>query len=306
MSKTAPTGEYLPTGSFMIRGRKNYMTPMCLDMGLCLLFQVGEENLASHRYERRRRDLSNEEWDEVIANGCVSGVETAADKLVEDEGVEDEDEDYSIEVMDTVTTTSKKAKPVVRSQPRKPDAKGSKKSLKGTTKKSRLAAEEAAEMEALAQAEEEKLKARSKEPSRSERRKLKKAKKYEGRDVEDKKLLDVLYGRASVDSILRDIKPKAEKVPDVSEEVDPNDPAALLLRELMGAETTPSEEAPMCYTCGSREHEQKQCPESWRVIEGIEDGVVEKEDAKEDGKEEKEEDEQPVEAKEERLGGEGG
>ena len=89
-------------------------------------------------------------------------------------------------------------------------------------------------MEALAQAEEDKLKAHSKEPSRSERRKLKKAKKYEGRDVEDKKLLDVLYGRASVDSILRDIKPKAEKVPDVSEEVDPNDPAALLLRELMG------------------------------------------------------------------------
>ena len=88
-----------------------------------------------------------------------------------------------------------------------------------------------------------------------------------------------------------------------AETTDPNDPAAILLRELMDAETSPSEETPMCYTCGSHDHEQKQCPESWRVIEGIEDGAVEKEDAKEDGKEEKEEDEQPVETKEERRGG---
>ena len=71
-----------------------------------------------------------------------------------------------------------------------------------------------------------------------------------------------------------------------AETTDPNDPAAMLLRELMDAETSPSEETPMCYTCGSHDHEQKQCPESWRVIEGIEDGAVEKEDAKEDGKEE--------------------
>jgi len=27
VSKTAPTGEYLPTGSFMIRGRKNFLPP---------------------------------------------------------------------------------------------------------------------------------------------------------------------------------------------------------------------------------------------------------------------------------------
>lgn len=27
VSKTAPTGEYLVTGSFMIRGRKNYLPP---------------------------------------------------------------------------------------------------------------------------------------------------------------------------------------------------------------------------------------------------------------------------------------
>lgn len=290
VSKTAPTGEYLPTGSFMIRGKKNYMTPFRLEMGLCLLFQVSEESMASHRYERRRRDLSNEEWDEVLAKGCVSGVETAVDKLVEDDGIEDEE--YSIEVMDTVTKTSKKVKPVVRvQQTRKTDGKTSKKSLKGTTKKSRAAAEERAEMEALAAEEENKMKSRSKELSRSERRKQKKAKKYEGRDEEDRKILEVLYGHASIDSILKDIKPTETPVvetPEVS--VTEMDPAEALLQELMQGESETNDT--MCYTCGSKEHDQRHCPESWRVIEGIEDGLVEKEDSAIKEKEEEDEKEE--------------
>ena len=93
VSKTAPTGEYLPTGSFMIRGKKNFLTPFRLEMGLCLLFQVSDQTTQRHRYERRRRDLTEEEWDEVIAKGCVSGVESAVDQLVEDERVGDDDDD---------------------------------------------------------------------------------------------------------------------------------------------------------------------------------------------------------------------
>lgn len=290
VSKTAPTGEYLPTGSFMIRGKKNFMTPFRLEMGLCLLFQVAEESMSAHRYERRRRDLSNEEWDEVLAKGCVSGVETAVDQLVEDDGIEDEE--YSIEVMDTVTKTSKKTKPVVRvQQSRKMDGKGSKKSLKGTTKKSRAAAEEKAEMEALAAEEENKLKARSKEPTRSERRKQKKAKKYEGKDEEERQLMEVLYGHASLDSILKDIKPKERPVVEQVNELT-MDPAEMLLQDLINAEKEEVEgDEHFCYTCGSKEHEQRQCPESWRVIEGIEDGFVEKEDT---GNKEKEEEEEGV------------
>ena len=33
VSKTAPTGEYLTVGSFMIRGRKNFLPPSNLEMG---------------------------------------------------------------------------------------------------------------------------------------------------------------------------------------------------------------------------------------------------------------------------------
>ena len=40
VSKTAPTGEYLTVGSFMIRGRKNFLPPNPLVMGFAFLFKL--------------------------------------------------------------------------------------------------------------------------------------------------------------------------------------------------------------------------------------------------------------------------
>lgn len=40
VSKAAPTGEYLPTGSFMIRGRKNFLPPQPLVFGFGFMFKV--------------------------------------------------------------------------------------------------------------------------------------------------------------------------------------------------------------------------------------------------------------------------
>jgi hypothetical protein len=37
----APSGEYLTTGSFMIRGKKNFLAPHSLELGLAVLFAVG-------------------------------------------------------------------------------------------------------------------------------------------------------------------------------------------------------------------------------------------------------------------------
>lgn len=54
VSKTAPTGEYLTVGSFMIRGKKNYLPPSQLEMGLGVLFRLGDdEGIARHKNERR-------------------------------------------------------------------------------------------------------------------------------------------------------------------------------------------------------------------------------------------------------------
>jgi predicted ribosome quality control (RQC) complex YloA/Tae2 family protein len=40
VSKSAPTGEYLPTGSFMIRGKRNFLHPNRMEMGLTLLYRL--------------------------------------------------------------------------------------------------------------------------------------------------------------------------------------------------------------------------------------------------------------------------
>jgi len=48
VSKTAPTGEYLTTGGFMIRGKKNFLPPAQLLMGFGVMFQISEESKAKH------------------------------------------------------------------------------------------------------------------------------------------------------------------------------------------------------------------------------------------------------------------
>ena len=57
VSKTAPTGEYLTVGSFMIRGKKTYLPPTPLEMGLAVLFRLGDaESIARHK-DKDRRDF---------------------------------------------------------------------------------------------------------------------------------------------------------------------------------------------------------------------------------------------------------
>jgi predicted ribosome quality control (RQC) complex YloA/Tae2 family protein len=54
VSKTAPTGEYLTVGSFMIRGKKNFLPPTQLEMGFGVLFRLGDDDsVARHKNERR-------------------------------------------------------------------------------------------------------------------------------------------------------------------------------------------------------------------------------------------------------------
>lgn len=73
VSKTAPTGEYLVTGSFMIRGRKNYLPPQPLVMGLAWLFRLEQGSVAAHLGERAPRTLN-----------MAEGATTAADDGVDE------------------------------------------------------------------------------------------------------------------------------------------------------------------------------------------------------------------------------
>jgi predicted ribosome quality control (RQC) complex YloA/Tae2 family protein len=66
VSKTAPTGEYLTSGSFMIRGKKNFLPPTPLEMGLGVLFRLGDdESILRHQNERRDFALLNDVDDDA-------------------------------------------------------------------------------------------------------------------------------------------------------------------------------------------------------------------------------------------------
>ncbi|KAI6261688.1 hypothetical protein MCOR19_002020 [Pyricularia oryzae] len=56
VSKAAPTGEFLPAGSFMIKGKKNELPPATLVIGFGLLFRISEESKAKHAKQHRVYD----------------------------------------------------------------------------------------------------------------------------------------------------------------------------------------------------------------------------------------------------------
>ncbi|GIX64766.1 clumping factor A [Babesia caballi] len=51
VSRSAPTGEYLPHGSFMIRGKKNYVQPQRLEMAIGVVFHIEAPQLGADEPE---------------------------------------------------------------------------------------------------------------------------------------------------------------------------------------------------------------------------------------------------------------
>ncbi|EAA29899.1 hypothetical protein GE21DRAFT_1529 [Neurospora crassa] len=52
VSKSAPAGEYLPVGSFMVRGKRNLLPPALLTLGFGLLFRVSDDSKSKHTRHR--------------------------------------------------------------------------------------------------------------------------------------------------------------------------------------------------------------------------------------------------------------
>ncbi|XP_074547679.1 ribosome quality control complex subunit NEMF isoform X1 [Halichoeres trimaculatus] len=82
VSKTAPTGEYLTTGSFMIRGKKNFLPPSYLIMGFGFLFKVDDESVTRHRGERKVKTVE-EDMEDVAS--------TTSELLIEEEELNGDD-----------------------------------------------------------------------------------------------------------------------------------------------------------------------------------------------------------------------
>ncbi|KAI9812011.1 MAG: hypothetical protein M1827_004903 [Pycnora praestabilis] len=76
-SKAAPTGEYLTTGGFTIRGKKNFLPPAQLLLGFAVMFQISDESKARH-VKHRLRDEEN------IADGANNESTTSMVEKVEE------------------------------------------------------------------------------------------------------------------------------------------------------------------------------------------------------------------------------
>ena len=83
VSKTAPTGEYLTTGVFVVRGKKNFLPPAQLLVGFAVLFQISDESKARHVKHRllgvdvpETPDLTDAETiaeSSIVGDGSSSG-----------------------------------------------------------------------------------------------------------------------------------------------------------------------------------------------------------------------------------------
>ncbi|OEU20848.1 DUF814-domain-containing protein [Fragilariopsis cylindrus CCMP1102] len=100
VSKTAPTGEYLTVGSFMIRGKKNFLPPTQLEMGLAVLFRLGDED-SFLRHKDERRDFAliqqEEEKEEPLNNDIEAVSLKKPEKNLETIQVHDRETEISIQ-----------------------------------------------------------------------------------------------------------------------------------------------------------------------------------------------------------------
>ncbi|KAH0565781.1 hypothetical protein GP486_000826 [Trichoglossum hirsutum] len=94
VSKIAPTGEYLVTGGFVIRGEKNFLPPAQLLLGFAVMFQISEESKMRHMKHRL-----NDPTDAENVSAAEAAVETPDERVALDAEdpeptIESDDEDF--------------------------------------------------------------------------------------------------------------------------------------------------------------------------------------------------------------------
>ncbi|KAI9293032.1 hypothetical protein K502DRAFT_367084, partial [Neoconidiobolus thromboides FSU 785] len=84
VSKSAPTGEYLPAGSFMIRGKKNFLAPAALTYGFGLMYML-DVNSTARRLQARLKKQSevNEVEDQKVDQEKIDKKQKEIDDKIE-------------------------------------------------------------------------------------------------------------------------------------------------------------------------------------------------------------------------------
>ncbi|TRY54189.1 hypothetical protein DNTS_030459 [Danionella cerebrum] len=100
VSKTAPSGEYLTTGSFMIRGKKNFLPPSYLIMGFGFLFKVDDLSVFRHRGERKIKSAEEEEEQVTEAESEILEEEDPVSSAYSGDEEEDEEKQRPVKEKD--------------------------------------------------------------------------------------------------------------------------------------------------------------------------------------------------------------
>jgi NFACT protein C-terminal domain len=106
VSKTAPTGEYLTVGSFMIRGKKTFLPPTQLEMGLAVMFRLAtpEGTLDPATYTRHKNDRRDFALMELLQlQEDDEGGMDSIDADVDEPKAQDKDDDVGQSGVETVT-----------------------------------------------------------------------------------------------------------------------------------------------------------------------------------------------------------
>lgn len=105
VSKSAPTGEYLSTGSFMIRGKKNYLLPEHLQFGFSFMFRLEDSCIDKHRDERKTV-ISDDTNSEITS---TQGTEEDQEIIVsDDDETSDKEESIQKAPLDPITEENTK------------------------------------------------------------------------------------------------------------------------------------------------------------------------------------------------------
>ncbi len=91
VSKTAPTGDLLPVGSFVIQGHKNFLPPAQLLLGFGIMFKVSEESKKRH-LRHRVPDTKG-----LTLSKLVKDIDHEKNEQNEEYGMESQTEDQYIE-----------------------------------------------------------------------------------------------------------------------------------------------------------------------------------------------------------------
>ncbi|TVY33891.1 Ribosome quality control complex subunit, partial [Lachnellula occidentalis] len=91
VSKSAPGGDFLPAGSFNVKGKKNFLPPAILLLGFGVIFHISEASKARH-VKHRVQDISDTlPVTDGPSDNFDTDRESAVPELDEDESSEDED-----------------------------------------------------------------------------------------------------------------------------------------------------------------------------------------------------------------------